>query len=47
MSISAIEVRPAPTPEQQAAAEVRVKWDVPVGNAHAYKLLDIIQGRAA
>lgn len=45
--MNVLEMRPAPTPEQQAQANARVQWDVPVGSAHAYKLLDIIQGRAA
>jgi hypothetical protein len=27
-----IEVRPTPTPEQQAAAEARIDWDKPIGN---------------
>lgn len=46
-SVSAIVVRPVPTPEEQAKAEARVKWDAPVGHAHAFRLLDIIEGRAA
>ncbi|QYF98939.1 hypothetical protein [Microbacterium sp. PAMC21962] len=45
--MSTIVVRPVPTPEEQAKAEARVKWDVPVGRAHAHVLLDILRGRAA
>lgn len=37
-----IVVRPAPTAEQQKAAEARVQWDKPVGQAHAHKILEIL-----
>ena len=37
-----MDFRPAPTPEQQAAAEARIDWDKPVGYSHAAILLDIL-----
>lgn len=40
-----IVVRPAPTAEQQAAAQARVQWDKPVGQAHAHRLLEIISAQ--
>ena len=37
-----MEYRPAPTPEEQAAAEARIDWDKPVGYSHAGNSLDIL-----
>ena len=37
-----MDIRPAPTPEQQAAAESRIDWDKPVGYSHAANLLSIL-----
>ena len=37
-----MEHRPAPTPEDQAAAESRIDWDKPVGYSHAANILDIL-----
>lgn len=34
-----ITVRPAPTPEQQAAAEARIEWDRPAGYSHALSMV--------
>lgn len=48
MSATGVVVRPAPTPEQQAAAAARLEpvLDVPVGYAHADRLLAVL-GRCA
>ena len=37
-----MDIRPAPTPEQQAAAEERIDWDRPVGYSHAANILNIL-----
>ena len=37
-----MDIRPAPTPEQQAAAEERIDWDRPVGYSHASAILALL-----
>lgn len=37
-----MDYRPAPTPEEQAAAEARIDWDRPIGYSHAANILDIL-----
>ena len=41
-----MEYRPAPTPEEQAAAEARIDWDKPVGYSHAGNILEILDNLA-
>ena len=37
-----MDFRPAPTPEEQAAAEARIDRLIPVGYSHAASLLSIL-----
>ena len=37
-----MDIRPAPTPEQQAAADARIDWDKPIGYSHAVNVLAIL-----